>query len=143
MTEIAAVGFIPSAPLLVPAVAGGSAALDADLREACRSVVRTVCETDADAVVVAATWQDAARWPSDATWGFEGFGVVREPADDRPRLPWPLGLGAWFLDDAGWDGLARQELQWPRRQFLPAQRCDRRDAVGQPALVRVERRDRQ
>lgn len=104
MTDIVAVGFVPAAPLLVPAVAGGSAALDADLRDGCVSVVRRLCDTDVDAVVVAAGWHEGASWPCDATWDFGGFGVTRHPPDERPRLPWPLGIGAWLLDEAGYGG---------------------------------------
>lgn len=101
MSHVTAVGFVPAAPLLVPAVAGGSAALDADLRDACRSVVTALCATEPDAIVVAAGWRESGSWPSDATWSFDGFGVARDVADDRPRLPWPLGIGAWLLDDVG------------------------------------------
>jgi hypothetical protein len=101
MSEVTAVGFVPAAPLLVPAVAGGSADLDAELRDACRAVVRTLCASGPDAVVVVAGLRESGSWPSDGTWSFDGFGVPRVGADDRPRLPWPLGIGAWLLDDAG------------------------------------------
>jgi hypothetical protein len=103
VSEVVAVGFVPAAPLLVPAVAGGSAHLDGDLREACRSVVRATCEGPADLITVAAAWQTSGIWGADHTWGFEGFGVPRQPPDDRPRLPWPLGIGAWLLDEADCD----------------------------------------
>lgn len=101
---VTAVGFVPSAPLLVPDVAGGSAELDRDLREACRTVARHLVSDRPDSVVVAAGWPAGGAWDSGATWGFEGFGVARHPADGRPRLPWPLGIGSWLLDDIGWDG---------------------------------------
>jgi hypothetical protein len=104
VTDVAAVGFVPAAPLLVPEVAGGSAQLDAELRDACRSAVRRLCEAGADAVVVAATWREATSWPDDGIWDFTGFGVTGRGDDARPRLPWPLGIGAWLLDDAGWAG---------------------------------------
>jgi hypothetical protein len=103
---VTAVGFVPSAPLLVPAVAAGSAGLDEELRTACRQVVTELC-AGAEAVVVAAAVSPGGVWDGDHTWGFEGFGVVRSPASARPRLPWPLGIGAWLLDDAAWSGARR------------------------------------
>ena len=30
--------------------------------------------------------------------------MPRRPADSRPRLPWPLGIGGWLLDQIGWTG---------------------------------------
>jgi hypothetical protein len=101
-----AVGFIPAAPLLVPQVAGGSASLDDELRDACRDVARRLSES-ADEIVVAAAVGDGGRWTDEATWGFEGFGVDRRPADARPRVPWQLGIGGWLLDDVGWKGPRR------------------------------------
>jgi hypothetical protein len=101
-----AAGFVPAAPLLVPQVAGGSAPLDEELREACRTVARRLTES-ADTIVVAASVSGGGAWADEATWGFEGFGVARTPADDRPRLPWQLGIGAWLLDEIGWTGPRR------------------------------------
>jgi hypothetical protein len=51
-----------------------------------------------------AGWTAGASWTSDATWGFHGFGVATRQIGERPLLPWPLGVGAWLLDDAGWEG---------------------------------------
>ena len=102
--SITSVGFVPAAPLLVPQVAGGSSQLDEELREACRVVARRLAATTDDAITVVAPVVTGVAWSTDATWGFEGFGVPREPADDRPRLPWPIGIGDWLLDDVGWTG---------------------------------------
>ncbi len=102
-----AVGFVPSAPLLVPDVAGGSATLDAELRESCREVVRRLASAADDAITVVAPLSAATTWTAGATWGFEGFGVARRPHDPRPRLPWPLAIGDWLLDDVGWSGERR------------------------------------
>lgn len=104
MTTISALAFVPSAPLLVPEVAGGSAGLDEDLREASRAAVRRLTASAADGVVVVAGWSAGASWPQDATWSFDGFGVAARPAGEGGQLPWPLGIGAWLLDEAGWDG---------------------------------------
>jgi hypothetical protein len=101
-----AAGFIPAAPLLVPQVAGGSASLDEEMREACRTVARRLTES-AGTIVVAASVSGGGSWAEETTWGFEGFGVTRAPADDRPRLPWQLGIGAWLLDEIGWNGPRR------------------------------------
>lgn len=109
----AAVGFVPSAPLLVPQVAGGSASQDEELREACRTVARRLAAHTIGEVVVIADTSVSGEWDDSATWGFEGFGVARRPGDDRPRLPWPLGVGAWLLDEIGWAG---------RRRFVSADR---------------------
>jgi hypothetical protein len=104
---VTAVAFVPSAPLLVPAVAAGSADLDADLRRAALAAVsRAVHDRPREAVVVAPT-ATAGEWDENRTWGFEGFGVDRWPPDARSRLPWPLGIGAWLLDECGWSGTRR------------------------------------
>ena len=106
-TGPAAVGFVPAAPLLVPAVGGGSAPLDEPLRQACRAVARELAVHTARAIVVLASGPEGGPWTEAATWGFEGFGVERRPSDDRPRLPWQLGIGGWLLDDVGWTGVRR------------------------------------
>lgn len=103
MTDISAVAFVPSAPLLVPQVAGGSAAIDEELRDACRDALRTVLSSEVDGVLVLSAWSTGASWPADATWSFDGFGVAAR-VDREARLPWPLGIGAWLLDDVGWNG---------------------------------------
>jgi hypothetical protein len=104
VTTVAAIGFIPAAPLLVPQVAGGSAAVDADLRDSCREVARRLAATTAQGGITVVAMTATTTWPDGATWGFEGFGVPRQPPDPRPRLPWPLGIGDWLLDDIGWTG---------------------------------------
>jgi hypothetical protein len=95
---------MPAAPLLVPEVAGGSAGLDEELRDACRSVVTKLCETNPEVVVVIANWSTGGSWPADGTWDFHGFGLPARDTGERPVLPWPLGIGAWLLDDADWQG---------------------------------------
>lgn len=105
--SVSGVAFVPSAPLLIPAVAGGSAGLDAGLRAACLDVVDRLVRAAGDEIAVAAPWTVPGEWSGDHTWGFEGFGVERVPADSRARLPWPLGVGAWLLDEAGYGGERR------------------------------------
>lgn len=96
-----AVGFVPSAPLLVPAVAGGSAVLNDDLRVASLQAVRRLMDAAPSEIVVAAPVPPAGEWSGHATWDFSGFGVPREDAAGLERLPWQLGIGAWLLDEAG------------------------------------------
>jgi hypothetical protein len=67
-------------------------------------VASRLAETSPDSVLVAAGWLAGGQWDDTHTWGFEGFGVSRQPADPRPRVPWPLGIGAWLLDEIGWSG---------------------------------------
>lgn len=100
----AAVAFVPTAPLLVPQIAGGSAALDAELRVACLDVVSRAVDSDPASVVVVASTPACGTWAGDATWDFAGFGVDGERPEGRPALPWPLGIGAWLLDECGWAG---------------------------------------
>jgi hypothetical protein len=115
-----AVVFVPAAPLLVPQVAGGSAAVDADLRVACLDAVSRALDSDPDTVVVVASTSDPSTWDEDASWDFAGFGVPREPTADRTRLPWPLGIGAWLLDEGGWPG---------HRKYVGVANSDERDTV--------------
>jgi hypothetical protein len=102
-----AVAFVPAAPLLIPAVAGGSAGLDAELRAASLEVVARAVATQPAEVVVVAGVSSPGEWSVDSTWDFGGFGVTRRPFDPRQPLPPSLGIGAWLLDEVGWDGPRR------------------------------------
>jgi hypothetical protein len=105
--SVAAVAFVPAAPLLVPQVAGGSAAVDDALRAASLDAVARALGEGPDEVVVVAPTAAPGEWSQDTTWDFAGFGVARTPPDPRPVLPWPLGIGAWLLDECGWNGPRR------------------------------------
>jgi hypothetical protein len=130
---IRSVAFVPSAPLLVSEVAGGSAGLDDALRAACRDAVERATASPVDEVRVVAGVEAAGPWSSDATWDFGGFGVEQLAVGDRPRLPWPLGIGGWLLDACGWSG--------PRRYVgvdgTSAQQLTARDGQGATALLVV------
>lgn len=92
---------VPAAPLLVPAVAGGSAGADAALRGRCLRAVGAIA--GADEVVVVG---DAPTTGERAGgWDFTGLGVAA--ASGRPALPLALAVGDWFLDQAGWPGRRR------------------------------------
>lgn len=94
---------VPAAPLLVPAVAGGSAAVDADLRAACRAAVGAL-DSAARVVVVG---DAVATGPLSGGWDFTGFGVPARSG--RTPLPPALAVGDWLLDDAG-SALPREHL---------------------------------
>jgi hypothetical protein len=107
---ITRIGFVPSAPLLIPDVAGGAANADELLRAACSRVVADLTQPPTRHVIVLAPAliRSAIRqWPGTATWTFDGFGVARHLAPTDVALPWPLGIGAWLLDEAHWDGARR------------------------------------
>jgi hypothetical protein len=91
----------------VPAVAGGSAAIDHELRVACVETVRRAISLSPDEVVVVASTPSSSRWGSEATWSFAGFGVQSSPTAPPADLPWSLGIGAWLLDECGWSGPRR------------------------------------
>jgi hypothetical protein len=103
---VSAVAFVPSAPLLVPQVAGGSAGLDHAVRAASIDVVARALELSPDEVIVVALTASTGEWSGDARWDFSGFGVT-STASCRPKLPWSLGIGAWLLDECGWSGPRR------------------------------------
>jgi hypothetical protein len=141
---IAAVAFVPAAPLLVPQVAGGSAARDEPMRAASLDAVARVLDPRPAEVVVVAPTTSTGAWPVDATWDFAGFGVARAPADPRSVLPWSLGIGAWLLDELGWDG-PRRYLGVGAEAEAIAQACAPTDgatvviAVGDGSACRTER----
>jgi hypothetical protein len=102
--SVTTVAFVPAAPLLVPEVAGGSAAVDESLRAASlRAVSRAVVDRP-DRVVVVGRVSAPGEWGRESRADFSGFGVSAVPAATGSSLPWQLSVGAWLLDAAGWDG---------------------------------------
>lgn len=85
---------VPSAPLLVPALAGASAHRDADLREAVDRAVSQLVEVSESVVVVGCT---ARSGEYAGTWDWSGFGVAQR-GEQGASLPLALGVGAWLLD---------------------------------------------
>lgn len=105
---ITGAAFVPSAPLLVPAVASGAAAELDDLRAACLDAVRRALATPAQRVVVVGAGP-ATRAVPTGTATFRGFGVAYDvPLDPASPggepLPLALSVGAWLLAQAGWPG---------------------------------------
>lgn len=106
MTLICA-GFIPAAPLLVPALAGSDVGRDASLRDAVRAVVADVVadvvgssQNGASALVVVGPAPETSAYVG--TWDFSRLGLRLRGAGPG-TLPVPLGIAAWFLDDLGGD----------------------------------------
>jgi hypothetical protein len=106
-----AVAFVPSTPLLVPAVAGRAASDLAGLRAAVGAAVGAMLGIRPEVVVVVgAGGRDGVRYGPGDGGSLRGFGVdVGVPFDGRVRpggrvTPLAHTLGALLLDDAGWAG---------------------------------------
>jgi hypothetical protein len=104
MTDVAAVGFVPSTPLLVPDLAGPVPGEPDVLRAATRDVVDTLLSSEPDRVVVVAACAPPNLNGANPIWDFSGFGLPGADVLGTWPLPWQLGLGAWLLDDRGWAG---------------------------------------
>jgi hypothetical protein len=104
MTEVVAVGFVPSTPLLVPELAGPMPGEPDAIRAAAREVVDAILSCHPDRVAVVGACQNPDLDDANATWDFSGFGLPPDAPRDGQPLPWQLGLGAWLLDDRGWAG---------------------------------------
>ncbi len=87
-----AAAFVPTPPLLVPEIAGGSADRDDDLRTACRDAVATLAGADR-LVVVGSAPQSRAY---EGCWDPRPFGV---PGPAVTALPYALGIGQWLTRD--------------------------------------------
>jgi hypothetical protein len=108
-----AAAFVPVPPLLVPEIAGGSAAADDALRLACRAAVARLCATGPDEIVVIGA--GTPEGPTDGSWDWRGFGVpVPENAPGR-RLPLALAIGSWLLDMHGDSTTRRHHAVGPTR----------------------------
>jgi hypothetical protein len=122
-----AIAFCPATPLLSPEISVSDTGL-ADVRAAARQAVATVLATAPDEILVIGAAPRAAGYEGSYDW--RGFGL---PATGRQRLPRPLGVGAWLLDDAGWTG---------RRRYLGVPADTPPDAcadLGRELLVPVTR----
>jgi hypothetical protein len=124
-----AVAVCPATPLLSPDVSvspDGVAAMQA----ACRAAVAALLDATPDRVVVIG---EAPRLGAyDGTWDWRGFGLPARGVGDR--LPRALAVGAWLLDDAGWEG-PRDYLGLPAE--TPPATCAEQGAGigGAPALL--------
>lgn len=105
---ITALAFVPSTPLLVPAVASGSAAELDGLRAACDIAVRRALGDAPQRVVVLGAGAQTRELGS-GTGSLRGFGIELDvPLDPAlhgvASLPLSLTIGAWLLGRAGWPG---------------------------------------
>jgi hypothetical protein len=96
---LVAAAVVPTPPLLVPEVAGGTAPVDADLRAAALAATARLLATAPDRVVVVG----AAPRTQVATggWDFRPYGVAHPPTAPAQPLPLALAIGAWLLDQLG------------------------------------------
>ncbi|MCW2572485.1 MAG: hypothetical protein JWO88_2543 [Frankiales bacterium] len=93
---LVAAAVVPTPPLLVPEIGGGSAAADDGLRQACRAAVSRMLDATPEQVVVVGAAPTGG--PAEGSWDWRGFGVqVPSPAPSE-RLPLALAIGSWLLD---------------------------------------------
>lgn len=103
---LAAAALVPTPPLLVPEIAGGSAGADEPLRRACRRAIERLLAADVDELVVLGS--AATDGPVQGAWDWRGFGVASPPSPALSRLPLPLAIGAWLLDCCAPGGAPRR-----------------------------------
>ncbi|MGH8822992.1 MAG: class III extradiol dioxygenase subunit B-like domain-containing protein [Jiangellaceae bacterium] len=102
----------PHPPLLVPELAGQTAAELDDLRAACLGAVDAVRATEPELLVVVGAGDETRRHPAGTRGSFASYGVdldVALPGDEAPDgdghdLPLALAVGAWLLSESGWTG---------------------------------------
>lgn len=87
-----AAAFVPTPPLLVPEIAGGSAGRNQDLRRVCREAVATLA--GADRLVVVSTAPETRTY--EGRWDPRPFGVSGPSVS---ALPYALGIGEWLTRD--------------------------------------------
>lgn len=105
--SLVAAAFVPTPPLLVPEVAGGSVAANEPLRVACRSAVaRLLAKSDAAALVVLGAAPQSREYRGGHD--FRGFGVQVPERPEAEPLPLALGIGSWLLNGrpARFEGVA-------------------------------------
>ncbi|NDZ92540.1 hypothetical protein G3I13_10065 [Streptomyces sp. SID6673] len=108
---LASVVFVPSAPLLVPALAGGLAVDTDEVRAATRAAGRDLAATASTWIAVGATDTDADQVGTAGT--FRPYGVdvpvfldaadAGGRADDTRGLPLSLLIAGWLRAEAGAD----------------------------------------
>ncbi len=102
---LVAAAFVPSAPLLVPAVAAGAAHELDDLREVCDAAVEELLDADLDLLIVLGSAPRSGPYPADAAGSFAPYGVaVTVGGEGAVDLPLSLTMGCWFLERCDWTG---------------------------------------
>ena len=135
---ITALAFVPSTPLLVPAVASGAAAELDGLRAACDVAVRRALGDAPQRVVVLGAGAQTRELGS-GTGSLRGFGIELDvPLDPAlhgvASLPLSLTIGAWLLGRVGWPG-DRAAIE-----LASARRSRRARRGGRPAGRRLHAR---
>ncbi|MDT7538641.1 MAG: hypothetical protein QOI82_2226 [Actinomycetota bacterium] len=110
--------FVPIPPLLVPEIAGGSAATDEPMRGACRDVVRRLAAAAPDEIVVVGAGDSTGS--VEGSWDWRGFGVPAPDPAPKQCLPYALAIGSWLLDNTD-DRLVRRYQSVAAD--LPADEC--------------------
>lgn len=93
----------PQPPLLVPELAPGVDKAIQRLRDTSADAVRRLTWSATSRIVVVAGAEASGRWRSDAGGSLAPYGVDVRAGGPVPVLPLSLTLGAWLLDQAGWN----------------------------------------
>jgi hypothetical protein len=101
---IVAAAVCPHPPVLVPELAAGAASELDDVRSAALESVRELVATGPDRAVVIGTGDLPEPAHESAGGTLAGHGVDVRAGGDVLVLPLSLTIGAWLLDQAGWNG---------------------------------------
>ena len=101
---IIAAAVCPHPPVLVPELASGAASELDDVRSAALASVATLVSMEPDRVVIVGSGELGEPVDESAGGTLAGHGVDVRAGGDDVVLPLSLTIGAWLLDQAGWDG---------------------------------------
>lgn len=101
---IIAAAVCPHPPVLVPELASGAASELDDVRAAALASVTRLASMSPDRIVVVGTGTLPEPVDESAGGTMAGHGVDVRAGGDDVVLPLSLTIGAWLLDQAGWDG---------------------------------------
>ena len=101
---IVAAAVCPHPPALVPEVASGAAAELDDVRHAALASVAELVASRPERIVVVGSGSLPEAVDESAGGTLAGFGVAVVAGGSRLVLPLSLTIGAWLLDQVGWDG---------------------------------------
>lgn len=101
----------PHPPLLVPEIGPATEGVLDDLRAACASAIDAIRASEPEQLVVVGGGEATDVHRPGTRGSFQPYGVdvsVVLPGprerDDGPRLPLSIAVGAWLLEQAGWQG---------------------------------------
>ncbi len=109
----------PWPPLLVRELTGADPVLP-ELRAACAGAVAELLNDGPEEVAVVGPGTVTAPWPGHGRLNVAAFGGPRTGSGDRPVLPPAPGIGAYLLDQAGYDG---ERLIWSVSADEPVAGC--------------------